>query len=45
MADLRKTCAPEFESESGKIFKIVAAIIALLVVGAVGALYLGIGSL
>jgi len=45
MTGLRKTYAPEFESESGKIFKIVAAIIVVLVAGAAGALYLGIGSL
>ena len=45
MTGLRKTYAPEFKSESGKIFRIVAAIIVLLVIGAVGALYLGIGNL
>jgi len=46
MADLRKTYRREFSSEisSDKIFKVVAAIIVLLVAGAIGALYLGIMS-
>ena len=45
MTGLRKTHVPEFQSESGKIFKIVTVIIVVLVAGAAGALYLGIGSL
>jgi len=45
MTDLRRTYAPEFETDSSaKIFKVVAAIIVLLVVGAIGAFYLGIGA-
>jgi hypothetical protein len=44
MANSPRTRAPKFEAEiSGNdIFKIVATIIVLLVVGAMGALYLGI---
>jgi|KBSMisStaDraftv2_1062788.scaffolds.fasta_scaffold249474_3 hypothetical protein len=44
MTKASRTRAPKFEAEinSSDIFKIVATIIVLLVVGAMGALYLGI---
>jgi len=44
MTDMRKAYARKFEAEitGNDIFKIVATIIVLLVVGAMGALYLGI---
>ncbi|HEY2884225.1 MAG TPA: hypothetical protein VGJ08_03335 [Rhizomicrobium sp.] len=46
MTDLRRAYAPDFESEraSGQIFRIVAAIIVVLVCGAIGAFYLGMMS-
>lgn len=46
MTNAPRTRAPKFEAEitGSDIFKIVATIIALLVVGAMGALYLGIMS-
>jgi hypothetical protein len=46
MTDLRRRYVPDLESErtSGQIFRIVAAIIVLLVVGAIGAFYLGMMS-
>jgi len=47
MTKASRTRAPKFEAEinSSDIFKIVATIIVLLVVGAMGALYLGIMTL
>jgi len=46
MTDLRRAYAPDFESEraSGQLFRIVAAIIVVLVCGAIGAFYLGMMS-
>ena len=46
MTNAPRTRAPKFEAEitGNDIFKIVATIIVLLVIGAMGALYLGIMS-
>ena len=46
MTDLRRAYATDLETEraSGQIFRIVAAIVAVLVLGAIGAFYLGMMS-